>query len=152
MGLTLCETDRLLLADLLTGHDGIDRRVQDFDQHIDSALADYTTQCRLLETMPGIDHTSACAIFSEMGPDPSVFGAAGRLAAWAGLCPGNNKSAGRRRSGHTRRGSRTPRASPPSRTVCGLGDDCLSGRRSPYPTVRRRREPSRASSYFVASM
>ena len=85
--LTLCETDRLLLADLITGHDDLDRRVQDFDRHIDNALTDYTTQCRLLETIPGIDHTSACAILGEMGPDPSVFGAGSRLAAWAGLCP-----------------------------------------------------------------
>ena len=45
-----------------------------------------------------------------MGPDPSVFGAAGRLAAWAGLCPGNNESAGKRRTGRTRRGNQTLRA------------------------------------------
>ena len=110
LGLTLCETDRLLLADLITAHDGLERRVQDFDRYIDNALTDYTTQCGLLETIPGIDHTSACAILSEMGPDPSVFGAASRLAAWAGLCPGNNESAGKRRTGRTRRGSRTLRA------------------------------------------
>ena len=110
LSLTLCETDRLLLADLITGHDDLDRRVQDFNRHIDNALADYTTQCRLLETLPGIDRTSACAILSEMGPDPSVFGAASRLAAWAGLCTGNNQSAGKRRTGRTRRGSRTLRA------------------------------------------
>ena len=69
-----------------------------------------STQCRLPKTIPGIDHTSACAILSEMGPDPSVFGAASRLAAWAGLSPGNNESAGKRRTGRTRRGSRTLRA------------------------------------------
>ena len=79
--LTLSETDRLLLADLISGHDDLDRRVQDFDRHIDNAVTDYTAQCRLLETIPGVDHTSACAILSEMGPDPSVFGAASRLAA-----------------------------------------------------------------------
>ncbi len=108
--LTLRETDRLLLADLISGHDDLDRRVQDFDRHIDNALSDDTEQCRLLETIPGIDHTSACAILSEMGPDPSVFGAASRLAAWAGLCPGNHESAGKRRTGRARRGSRTLRA------------------------------------------
>ena len=41
LGLTLCETDRLLLADLISGHDDLDRRVQDFDRHIDNALADH---------------------------------------------------------------------------------------------------------------
>ena len=45
-----------------------------------------------------------------MGPDPSVFGNAPRFAAWAGLCPGNNESAGKRRSGRTRRGNQTLRA------------------------------------------
>lgn len=110
LGLSLGETDRLLLTDLLTTHNDLDRRVQVFDQNIDHALADYTPQCRLLETIPGIDHTSACAILSEMGPDTSVFATASRLAAWAGLCPGNNQSAGKHRSARTRRGSRTLRA------------------------------------------
>lgn len=108
--LTLCETDRLLLADLIAAHDDLARRVQEFDRHIDSALTDYAAQCRLLETIPGIDHTSACAILSETGPDPNVFGAASRLASWAGLCPGNNESAGKRRTGRSRPGSRTLRA------------------------------------------
>ena len=65
---------------------------------------------RSLETLPGVDHTSACAILSEIGPDPSVFGNTHRLAAWAGLCPGNNESAGKRRTGRTRRGNQPLRA------------------------------------------
>ena len=84
--------------------------MQEFDRHIDSALKDHAAQCGLLETIPGIDHTSACAILSETGPDPSVFGTASRLASWAGLCPGNNESAGKRRTGRSRPGSRTLRA------------------------------------------
>ena len=84
--------------------------MHDFDRHIDEALAPYAEQCRLLETLPGVDHTSACAILSEIGPDPSVFGNNHRLAAWAGLCPGNNESAGKRRTGRTRRGNQPLRA------------------------------------------
>ena len=95
---------------LLHGHDDLDRRVAAFDRLIDEALAPYAEQCRLLETIPGVDHTSAGAILAEIGPDLSVFGDARRLAAWAGLCPGNNESAGKRRSGRTRHGSRTLRA------------------------------------------
>ena len=53
---------------------------------------------------------SACAILIETGPDVAVFGAARRLAAWAGLCPSNNESAGKRRSGHGRPGNKTLRA------------------------------------------
>ena len=110
LSLELRDTERLLLADLLAEHDALTRRVHAFDRHIDEELTPYADQCRLLETLPGIDHTSACAILSEMGPDPSVFGNAPRFAAWAGLCPGNNESAGKRRSGRTRRGNQTLRA------------------------------------------
>ena len=110
LSLELRDTERLLLADLLAEHDALTRRVHAFDRHIDEELTPYADQCRLLETLPGIDHTSACAILSEMGPDPSVFVNAHRFAAWAGLCPGNNESAGKRRSGRTRRGNQTLRA------------------------------------------
>lgn len=110
LSLALRETDRILLADLLDQHDALTRRVQDFDRRIDEALVPYAEPRRLLETIPGIDRMSACAILIETGPDVAVFGAARRLAAWAGLCPGNNESAGKRRPGHTRRGSKTLRA------------------------------------------
>ena len=110
LGLTLRETERRLLADLLSEHDTLSRRVDDFDRHLDEALAPWAEQLRLLETLPGIDHTAACAILSETGADPHrVFGNAHRLAAWAGLCPGNNESAGKRRTGRTRRGNQTLR-------------------------------------------
>ena len=108
--LALRETERRLLADLLSDHDTLSRRVDDFDRHLDEALAPWTEQLRLLETLPGIDHAAACAILSETGADPHrVFGNAHRLAAWAGLCPGNNESAGKRRTGRTRRGNQTLR-------------------------------------------
>ena len=111
LSLTLRDTERRLLADLLTEHDTLSRRVADFDRHIDQALEPYAEQRRLLETLPGIDRTAACAILSEIGTDPhAVFGNAHRLAAWAGLCPGNNESAGKRRAASTRRGNRTLRA------------------------------------------
>ena len=110
LSLTLRATDHILLTDLVNDYDVLTRRVQDFDRCIDEALAPYAEQCRLLETIPGIDRTSACAILIEAGPDVAVFGAAFRLAAWAGLCPGNNESAGKRRHGRARPGSKTLRA------------------------------------------
>ena len=75
-----------------------------------NALASHAEECRLLETIPGIDRVSACAILIEAGPEMAVFGAARRLAAWAGVCPGNNESAGKRRSGRGRPGNKTLRA------------------------------------------
>ncbi|MCY4608225.1 MAG: IS110 family transposase [bacterium] len=59
--------------------------------------------------IPGINRTSACAILIELGPDITVFTSRRHLAAWAGLCPGNNEGAGKRRSGRTRRCNTTLR-------------------------------------------
>ena len=65
---------------------------------------------RLLETVPGIDRGSACAILVELGPDQSAFASPRHVAAWAGVAPGNNESAGKRRSGRVRPGNSTLRA------------------------------------------
>jgi transposase len=59
-----------------------------------------------LETIPGISRHSAAAVLAEMGPDMTVFGTADRLSRWAGVCPGNNESAGKRKSGRTVPGNR----------------------------------------------
>lgn len=58
---------------------------------------------RLLETIPGIDRVGAAMLLVEIGVDMSVFGSAAKLASWAGVCPGNNESAGKKRSGKTRK-------------------------------------------------
>ena len=67
-------------------------------------------QIRLLETVPGIDRGSACAIRVELGLDLSSFERIANVAAWAGVAPGNNESADKRRSGRLRRGNATLRA------------------------------------------
>jgi transposase len=58
-----------------------------------------------LATIPGIGPRSAEVIVAEIGPDMGRFATSGHLASWAGLCPGNNESAGRRRTGRTTKGS-----------------------------------------------
>ncbi len=60
----------------------------------------------LLMTMPGVDRTAACAPLAEIGAGMSRFASSRHLASWAGLCPGNNESAGKRRSGKSHPGSR----------------------------------------------
>jgi transposase len=57
-------------------------------------------------TIPGIHKRTAQTIIAETGPDMTVFPTAKHLASWAGQCPGNDRSAGKRRSGRTRKGSR----------------------------------------------
>jgi transposase len=63
----------------------------------------------LLDTIPGVDRRGAEMLVAEMGTDMSRFGMAARLAAWAGVAPGNDESAGKRRSGKTRKGNRALR-------------------------------------------
>ena len=104
--LALSDTDRVLLHDLLDDHDGLDRRIKAFLRTMQNGLTPWTEQIKLLQTLPGIDEPAACEIFIELGPDLTVFGNVRRLAAWAGVCPGNHESAGKRRAVSARRGSR----------------------------------------------
>ncbi|MCY3671644.1 MAG: IS110 family transposase [Alphaproteobacteria bacterium] len=77
------------------------------DRRIAATIAPWQHQLDLLETIPGIDRASACAILAEIGPTPAQdFADAAHLGAWAGVCPGNNISAGKRRSGRARAGNR----------------------------------------------
>jgi transposase len=64
----------------------------------------------LLDTIPGVDQRGAEMLVAEIGVDMTRFGIAPRLAAWAGVAPGNNESAGKQRSGKTRQGNQTLRA------------------------------------------
>jgi len=63
----------------------------------------------LLDTIPGVDRRGAEMLVAEIGTDMSRFGTAARLAAWAGVAPGNDESAGKRRAGKTRKGNRALR-------------------------------------------
>ena len=63
------------------------------------------TASAALQEMPGIGETSAQAILAVIGTDMSRFPTAGHLASWAGVCPGNNESAGKRKSGRTTKGN-----------------------------------------------
>ena len=60
----------------------------------------------LLQTIPGLGHDSAVAVLAEVGPDMNQFPTAKQLSSWAGVCPGNKKSAGKDFRGHTTRGNR----------------------------------------------
>jgi transposase len=76
----------------------------------DSPTLTFTRAVDLLDTIPGIDQRGAEVIVAEMGIDMSRFETAPRLAAWAGVAPGNDESAGKQRSGKTRKGNRPLRA------------------------------------------
>jgi transposase len=76
------------------------------EQRIQEKLKPYAAQFTLLQEIPGIDETLAAAIIAELGVDMGVFESVSQLSSWAGVCPGNNESAGKRRS------SRIPKGEP----------------------------------------
>ena len=109
LSLSLNASDRLVLRDLLFDHDTLEERIATLEGEIADCLALWEDRIVLLLTIPGIDRASAYAILAEVGPELDVFGSSEHLAAWAGLCPGNGESAGKRRKVQTRRGSKTLR-------------------------------------------
>ena len=76
----------------------IDKRISQIDEIIGRLTAEYEGTISLLCTIPGIDRRLAITIISEIGTDMSEFGSSRRLCSWAGLVPGNNQSAGKKKS------------------------------------------------------
>jgi transposase len=86
--------------------DRLDRQMTDLDQHIGELMAPLAPQMEQLTSIPGVEATAARAVLAEIGTEMRHFGSAARLASWAGVCPGHDESAGKRRSGRTRKGNR----------------------------------------------
>jgi transposase len=101
---------RFLLRQILQHIDGVDHQLVAVEQQIAGYLQPYAEASRLLQTIPGIGAAAAAAIISEIGVDMSRFPSAKHLASWAGVCPGNNQSGGKRLPGGTTRGNRWLRA------------------------------------------
>jgi transposase len=110
----LTDHHRFLLALHLKQWDSIDETIRKLDLEIDQRIGrmeaegnrtPFRTLIGLLTTIPGVSAVAAPAILSEIGPDMSRFPTAGHLVAWAGLCPGQNESAGKRKSSRLRKGA-----------------------------------------------
>jgi transposase len=99
------EHQREILALQLARVEADEADIAALDRHIEQHLAPYAGQMALLCKIPGIDWVVAATIIAEIGVDMSVFPSAGHLAAWAGACPGNNESAGKRRPAGARTGN-----------------------------------------------
>jgi transposase len=85
--------------------DVVDRAIAEVSSAIDEICRPHEWALDLLDTIPGVSRRNAQMIIAEIGVDMSVFPTAGHLASWAGMCPGNNKSAGRTGPGTCRPGS-----------------------------------------------
>lgn len=94
-----------VLSHLREHIDTLQRELAEIDAYLLGAMRPYQWAHRLLQTIPGIDQIAGALILIEIGDDMARFGNADRLASWAALCPGNNESAGKRKSGRTRKGN-----------------------------------------------
>ena len=94
---------RFLLSLHLQQIDAIDAAIDAIDREVDAQVEPFRTTVHLLTTIPGVDELSACVILAEIGRDMTRFPTAGHLISWAGLCPRNDESAGKRRSTRMRK-------------------------------------------------
>ena len=99
------EHHRFLLGTLLKQVEQFEAWIAQYDARIEVALVPFAAAAARMETIPGLGRRAAEVIVAEIGPDVASFPTAGHLASWAGLCPGNDQSAGKRRSGKTTKGS-----------------------------------------------
>lgn len=87
----------------------LERQIAALDEQIREATAAFAPQLEQFQSLPGVKAITARDILAEIGPDMRRLGSATRLASWAGVAPGNNESAGKRRQGRTRKGNRSLR-------------------------------------------
>lgn len=97
---------RFLLGQILSHLDFLDEAIEELSKEVENRIVPSSKEIELLDTIPGVDRKVAEALVAEIGIDMSRFPTHRHLASWAGVCPGNNESAGKRKSGKTRKGDR----------------------------------------------
>jgi transposase len=105
----LSDRHRLLLQEL-HGHLGfLESQLQRLEQQLFSGMEPYRRDWQLLQTIPGMDALSSAMLLIEIGVEMERFGSAERLSKWAGMCPGVEESAGKRKPVRTPKGNRMVR-------------------------------------------
>jgi transposase len=99
------EHQRFLLAHQLAHLDGLDELIDQVGQEVTERLGPFQAKVERLDAVSGIGRRTAEIVLAEIGTDVARFPSAAHLASWAGLCPGNNASAGKRKSGKTTKGN-----------------------------------------------
>jgi len=134
----------LLVGHILAHIDYLDEAVATLSARIEEVIAPFSKQVQGLDTIPGVDRRTAEVIIAEIGVDMAQFPSAGHLASWAGVYPGNNESAGKRKTGKTRPGPKWLRK--------GLTESAKAAARSKgtylaaqHARIKRRRGPSKAT-------
>jgi transposase len=84
----------------------LEKKVEELEQSIQELLKPYEKEVELLETIPGIKTDAAASIIAEIGTNMDLFQTEAHLASWAGICPGNNESAGVKKKSKSRKGNK----------------------------------------------
>ena len=96
----------LLVGEILAKLDYQEEAIGRLSVEVDRLIAPFAAEVALLDTIPGVDRRIAECLVAEIGVDMARFSTSGRLASWAGMCPRNHESGGKRKSGRARKGSK----------------------------------------------
>ncbi len=100
------EHHRYVLSFLLKSLQQVEARIEQLSGRIEEVIRPFQPSVMLLMTIPGVQIRTAQNLLAEIGTDMGQFPSGQHLASWAGLCPGNNESAGKRKTGRTAKGNR----------------------------------------------
>jgi transposase len=131
---------RFMLSTQLARIEQAEADLERIDIELREMAAPYARYVELLMSIPGVNWINAVTIIAEIGIDMSVFLSAAHLASWAGLCPGNNESAGKKRTGKTRKGNVVLKTTLVNAAIAGSGS---RGRRGTFLAEKFRRLAAR---------
>ena len=114
---SISERHRFLLRKVHDHIRALEDEIREMDDYLFEAMTPYQKEWGILQTLPGVDRFSAAMLILEIGTDMGQFGGSAQLSSWAGMCPGNNESAGKRKSGRARKGNRSVR-----RVLCEIAN------------------------------
>jgi transposase len=134
----------LVVGAILSHLDFLDEQIELLSDAIEEALVPFAPAIELLCSIPGVQRRTAEVIVAEIGTDMSRFPSAGHLASWAGQCPGNDRSAGKTRSGRTRKGSKWLGAALEEAALAATRTRSSSYPAAQYQRLRPRRGHGRA--------
>lgn len=135
---------RRLLATQLRHIEFLDQEIARLDQEVEERMRPFEEEVSLLDTIPGVGRRNAEAIIACTGVDMSRFPTSAHISSWAGVAPGNNESAGKRKSGRTRKGNPLLRTTliQAGRSAARSNDTYFHAQ---YNRVKARRGPNRAA-------